>query len=138
MNEENLISIINKDNININDFIETFGEDGVSYVKEFCHENSHILKELRENECMKIISEKFGNNIDLAKSIYNFYIESKLKNVMIDNLKDEINEKQEEIKIYKEHMNDKEERVSKAIKNLYDTRISTKSSKPRLRMIRDQ
>ena len=99
MSEENLISIINKDSININDFIDTFGENGVSYVKEFCHENSHILKELRENECIKIISEKFGHNIDLAKSIYNFYIELKLKDVMIDNLKEEINEKQQEIKI---------------------------------------
>ena len=134
MDSNNLISVINKEVINIKQFTDAYGEDGSKYAQSFIKENYHILKNLQENEIMKYISDKFGGKIDFAKSVFNLYIESELKDVMIKNLQDDVCEKDEEIEIYKRHVKDEHQKISNSIKELYDKRIAIKSEIPRLRL----
>ena len=136
MKGEKLISVFIKDIINIDDFIQTYGENGKQYINDIIIENSSILENLKKNDAIIHISKLLGDNIDFAKSMFNFYIENTLKDTMICNLKEEILEKNEEIEIYKGYQEKENKALVNAINTLYNKRIGLKSEIPRLRTIR--
>ena len=136
MSEKKLINILFKDGINIEDFLQTYGENGKTYINNIILENSYILENLKENDAIIHISKMLGGNIDFAKSMFNFYIENTLKDTMICNLKEEIKENNEEIEIYKCYQEKENKVLASAINNLYNKRIVLKSNIPRLRTIK--
>lgn len=139
MEEKNIISLVFKNTLNIKQFTDIYGEEGKIYIQNFIEENVHILSTFKENEAISFISNKLGKNIDLATSLFNFYIETQLKDKMIENLKEEVLEKEEEVSIYKKHIDkeDKENKaLSEAINDLYNKRIVSKKDKVKLRMLK--
>ena len=134
-NNNSLLSILSKDFIDTKIFTDIYGNDGLEFVKTFIKENNNILISLRENDAIKFISEKLGN-IDLAKTLYNFYIENKLKDNAINNLRDEVNEVNDELNVYKKHANENDKKLSAAIKDLHNKHIVATPGKSKLRMIR--
>lgn len=134
MEEENMLSLVFKNTLNIKQFTDTYGNEGNVYVKHFIEENINILSTFKENEAISFISNKLGKNIDLATSLFNFYIEKQLKDKMIENLKEEVLEKEEEVTIYKQHINKENKLLSNAINDLYNKRVVSRKDKVKLRM----
>jgi predicted membrane-bound dolichyl-phosphate-mannose-protein mannosyltransferase len=132
---DNLMSLLSKDFIDTKTFTDIYGGEGVEYIKTFIKDNNNILISLRENDAIKFISQKLGD-IDIAKTLYNFYIENKLKDNAIENLKEEVHEINDELNVYKKHANENDKKLSNAIKELHNKHIVATQGKSKLRMIK--
>ena len=92
------VNLFNKDAVNITKFINLYGEkETKNFLKETVEENHEILENIKKDSLLKEIKEKSNGNIDLASSIGNFFIENKMKDVIIDSMNEELDEKELEL-----------------------------------------
>jgi hypothetical protein len=127
------LDIVNKANISIKILSDIYGKEGEQRAMEILDENKDVFKTLRENEALQQISQKLGD-INLANTFYNYHIENKFKDEIIQNQLEELEILNEENiilhKTIKENkLNDKN--LNKQLNELRNKQIQNYSSSNR-------